>query len=231
MADKNISKSNRGEIDAFLKNVAQTPLVKASGTRGRLIFAMDATASRETSWDHACHIQGDMFQQTASLGGLEIQICFYRGFGEFDASPWYTGSAELLKRMSSVYCLGGHTQIARIIQHTIEETKRQKVDALVFVGDCMEENADALCKLGGELSLLGVPMFLFHEGNEPTAAKVFRQLAQITRGAYCPFDMNSAQQLKDLLGAVAVYAAGGRKALENFNKRKGHVVLQLQHRR
>jgi len=231
MADKKIAKSNRSDIDAFLQNVAQTPLVKTSGVRGRLVFAMDATASREASWDSACEIQGEMFQQTASLGGLEIQLCFYRGFGEFDASPWYTGSRDLLKHMSAVYCLGGHTQIARVIAHTIEETKRKSVDALVFVGDCMEENVDDLCNLGGKLSLLGVPMFLFHEGNEPTTAMAFRQLAKITHGAYCPFDANSAQQLKDLLSAVAVYAAGGRKALENFNKRKGQVVLQLPHQR
>ncbi|NOZ52387.1 MAG: VWA domain-containing protein [Gammaproteobacteria bacterium] len=231
MTDKKISKSHHSDIGAFLKHVAQTPLVKTSGKRGRLVFAMDATASRAASWDQACQIQGEMFQQTASLGGLEIQLCFYRGFAEFHASPWYTGSADLLKCMSAVRCLGGHTQIVRLIRHTIVETKRQKVDALVFVGDCMEESVDDLCQLGGELSLLGVPMFLFHEGGESTAAMAFRQLAQITNGAYSPFDANSAQQLKELLSAVAVYAAGGRKALDNFNKRKGRAVLKLTRQR
>jgi len=229
MADdsKKISKSTRNDINAFLNKAALTPNLKPSGERGRLIFAMDATASREATWDHACRLQAEMFSETAALGGLEIQLCFYRGYSEFDSSPWLSNSQDLLKRMTGVACLGGHTQIEKILQHTIRETKQKKVDALVFVGDCLEENIDDLCRHAGEMALLGVPMFLFHEGYDPVAAMGFKQLAELTRGAYCPFDSNSAQQLKELLSAVAVYAAGGRKALENFNKRQGKTVLQL----
>ena len=172
-----------------------------------------------------------MFSETAALGGLEIQLCYYRGYGEFDASPWLSNSQDLLRRMTAVSCLGGHTQIEKILRHTIRETKQTKVDALVFVGDCLEENIDDLCRHAGELALLGVPMFLFHEGYDPVATMGFKQLAELTRGAYCRFDSSSAQQLKELLSAVAVYAAGGRKALENFNKRQGKTVLQLTQRK
>jgi len=228
---KKLSKSTRKDIDAFLNKAALSPRLKTSGERGRLIFAMDATASREATWDHACQLQADMFSETAALGGLDIQLCYYRGYGEFDASSWLSNSQDLLRCMTTVSCLGGHTQIEKILQHTIRETKQKKVDALVFVGDCLEENIDDLCRYAGELALLGVPMFLFHEGYDPVAAMGFKQLAELTRGAYCPFDSNSAQQLKELLSAVAVYAAGGRKALENFNKRQGKTVLQLTQRK
>jgi hypothetical protein len=224
---KNLTRSSRRDIDAFLDKAAQVPAVKKSGEKGRLIFAMDATASREATWDRACQLQGEMFQETAALGGLDIQLCYYRGFGEFDASPWLGNSQELRRRMTSVTCLGGRTQIAKVLRHAIKETRQRKINALVFVGDCLEEDIDELCNHAGELALLGVPVFLFHEGFDPVAAMGFRQIAQLTNGAYCSFDSNSAQQLKELLGAVAVYAAGGRKALENFNKRHGKVVLQL----
>jgi len=80
-------KSSAGDVDAFLRKVAATPAAKTSGVRGRLIFAMDATASREPSWDQACQLQGEMFQETAALGGLDVQLCYYRGFNEFQASP------------------------------------------------------------------------------------------------------------------------------------------------
>ena len=228
---KKISKSTRSDIDAFLNKAALTPRLKPSGERGKLIFAMDATASREATWDHACQLQAEMFTQTAALGGLEIQLCYYRGYGEFNASPWLSNSQDLLRLMTGVSCLGGHTQIEKILRHTITETKQKKVDALVFVGDCLEENIDNLCRYAGELALLGVPIFLFHEGYDPVAAMGFKQLAELTHGAYCRFDANSAQQLKELLSAVAVYAAGGRKALENFNKRQGRTVLQLTQRK
>jgi hypothetical protein len=229
MADDSnkLSKSAHNEINTFLKKVAQTPRLKPAGERGRLIFAMDATASREATWDHACQLQADMFTETAALGGLDIQLCYYRGYAEFEASPWLSNSRDLLQRMTAVHCLGGHTQIEKVLRHALQETRRKKIDALVFVGDCLEENIDDLCRLAGELALLGVPMFVFHEGFDPAAAMGFKQLAELTRGAYCPFDSNSAQQLKELLGAVAVYAAGGRKALENYHQRQGKIVLQL----
>jgi hypothetical protein len=188
---------------------------------------MDATMSREPSWDRACKLQGEMFEQTAALGGLDIQLCYYRGFGEFDASPWLSSSRALLERMTSVSCRGGQTQIEKVLRQAISETKQKKVQALVFVGDCMEEDADRLCQLAGELGVLGVPAFLFHEGTEPAAARTFKEIARLTRGAYCAFDTTSAAQLRDLLSAVAVYAAGGRKALRDFSEQRSEVVRKL----
>jgi len=220
-------KSNSAEVSAFLSKVAKAPVIKAAKERGQLIFAMDATASREPTWDQACHIQGQMFEQTAALGGLDIQLCYYRGQGEFSASPWLNRSQELQSRMISVSCRGGITQIQRLLQHALQESAGQKVNALVFVGDCVEEPADKLYQLAGELGMRAVPAFIFQEGNEPTAEKVFRRIAGLTGGAYCPFDAGSAHQLAELLSAVAVYAAGGRSALEDFGKCRGGGVAGL----
>jgi hypothetical protein len=215
------------DVAAFLEKVARTPSVRPAGGRGRLLFAMDATASREPSWDRACHIQGEMFHATDGLGGLEVQLVFYRGFSECKASPWVTSSADLVRRMVGVRCLGGQTQIERVLTHCIRETEAKKVNALVFVGDCMEEDVDKLCHHAGRLGLLGVPAFMFQEGQELVAQRAFRQIARLTGGAYCSFDASSAQQLKELLSAVAVYAAGGRMALENYSRRTGGATLQI----
>ncbi|MCZ6676498.1 MAG: VWA domain-containing protein [Candidatus Poribacteria bacterium] len=228
--DKQISKlSSKSELESFLTKLAATAVVNTLGQRGRLIFSMDATASREPTWNHACHIQGQMFEETTALGGLDIQLCYYRGYGEFNSSAWLSRSDDLLSQMTSVHCLGGHTQIEKVLKHAIKETQQQKINALVFVGDCMEEDADKLFQLAGELGILGIPVFLFQEGNDLIAERSFRQIARLSNGAYCRFDAASAQQLKDLLSAVAVYAAGGRKALENYSKHKGEKVLQLIH--
>ena len=220
------AKGGGGVVDRFLRQVAVAPRRAGSG-RGRLIFAMDATASREPTWDRACHIQGEMFTATGDLGGLEVQLVFYRGFGECRASPWVASSAALVRRMTAVSCLGGHTQIGRVLKHAIIESRKKKVDALVFVGDAMEEDVDELSHDAGELGLLGVPAFIFHEGQDPVAARGFRQIAKLTKGAYCAFDAGSADELKALLSAVAVYAAGGRKALEDLSREKGGVVKLL----
>ena len=225
--DKLPEKARNDDVAAFLEKVARTTAVRSPDGRGRLIFAMDATASRGPTWDRACHIQGQMFQETETLGGLEVQLLFYRGFGECKSSPWVNSSTDLVRRMTAVRCLGGQTQIGKVLRHAAKETKKKKVNALVFVGDCMEEDVDRVCHLAGELGVLGVPMFIFHEGDDPIARKAFEQMARLTGGACCRFDTASAHQLRELLSAVAVYAAGGRRALDDYGKRAGGAVLHI----
>jgi hypothetical protein len=167
-----------------------------------------------------------MFSETAALGGLQVKMAFFRGFGEFRASGWIGNSAELVRNMTGVHCLGGHTQIHRVLEHALAETKKKPISAVVFVGDAMEEKADDLCALAGELGVRKVPVFVFQEGRDPLARSTFQQLAKLSGGAFCQFDSSSAQQLRDLLSAVAVYAAGGRRALVDFGKRtQGDVLL------
>jgi hypothetical protein len=221
------AESGSAEVDAFLEQLRQAPLAPKGGGRGRLVFALDATASREPTWDRACRIQGEMFEATAGLGGLEIQLVYYRGFAECRASRWVTTAAELHRIMRRVSCVGGETQIERVLAHAVRETGRRRVNALVFVGDAMEENVDRLCRLAGELGLRGVPVFLFHEGRDRIAAAAFRQIALLSHGAYLAFDSASAGRLKELLAAVAVYAAGGYKALADYGREKGGEVLRL----
>ncbi len=219
--------SHDAKVDAFLRDLQRAPAPLPGGGHGRLIFALDATASREPTWDRACHIQGEMFEATAALGGLDVKLVYYRGFNECKASRWLTSAAELHRAMRAVSCLGGHTQLERVLAHALAETKRQRVGALVFVGDAMEEEVDRLCQLAGELGLNGVPVFVFHEGRDPAAARAFQQIAKLSRGAYLRFDLASAERLKDLLAAVAVYAAGGYRALEAYGDRKGGEALRL----
>ena len=220
-------KSPSVEVDAFLRDLQRAPAVRAGGGRGRLLFALDATASREPTWDRACRIQGEMFEATAALGGLDVRLVYYRGFNECKASRWMANAADLHRAMRAVSCLGGETQIERVLAHAIAENNKQRVNALVFVGDAMEESVDRLCQLAGELGLKGVPIFLFHEGGDPIAANAFQQMAKLSRGAYLRFDLASADRLRDLLGAVAVYAAGGYRALTAYSERKGGEVLRL----
>lgn len=221
------TKGGSTEVNRFLSELARIPPRPGGPGKGRLIFAMDATASREPTWDRACHLQAEMFEATSDLGGLSVQLVFYRGFRECKASPWLADTKALQARMTGVRCLAGHTQIGRVLTHAVKETKKKPVNALIFVGDMCEEDIDALGNRAGELGLLGVPAFLFHEGDNPAAARVFRHIAKLTGGAYCPFNAASAQQLRDLLGAVAVFAAGGHRALADYGKTRREAVLAI----
>ena len=92
-----------------------------------------------------------------------------------------------MRRMTKVRCLGGRTQIGKILRHTIRETQAGRVNALVFVGDSFEEEIDEVCDLAGELGVRGVPAFLFQEGNDSIANMAFRQIAKVTGGARLQF--------------------------------------------
>jgi hypothetical protein len=214
-------------VDSFLKEVARTPPPTPGSGRARLIFALDATASREPSWDRACQVQGQMFLETAALGGLDVQLVYYRGFDECRASRWVDNPGDLVRLMTGVLCRAGQTKLRRVLLHAVRETDKKRVAALVFVGDCFEENLDEVGQIAGQLGMQGVRGFFFQEGHNPEAERAFRHFAQLTDGAHCRFDASSPQQLRDLLGAVAAYAAGGRRALADLSRRSSREVRLL----
>ncbi|MCW2307250.1 VWA domain-containing protein [Rhodobium gokarnense] len=225
-----VAPSSRGEIDAFL-NAAKSLGPRAEG-RGRLVFALDATMSRQPTWDRACSLQAEMFEEAAKIGSLDVQLVYFRGFGECRASKWVKNARALADLMTRIDCRGGHTQIGKVLAHALKETKKEKVQALVYIGDCMEENADDLCAKAGELGLHGVPVFLFQEGGDPVADRAFKEIARLTKGVHLRLDAASAKELGQLLRGVAAYAAGGRKALQDMSKggAKGATLLLEQMR-
>ncbi|MGY4479706.1 VWA domain-containing protein [Bradyrhizobium sp. USDA 3364] len=209
--------SSANDIAAFVaKARAMSP--HRAGARGRLVFALDATMSRQPTWDMACTLQADMFREAGALGSLDIRLVYYRGFHECRATGWISDSAQLARLMSKIDCQGGNTQIAKVLSETRREAVASGVRALVFVGDAMEESADELCAKAGELGLLKVPVFMFQEGADATAEQTFREIARLTGGAWCRFDPGAAAQLRELLRAAAAYAAGGREALLQLAK-------------
>src|SRR5436190_10617152 len=218
--------SSSADIAAFVAK-ARAVSPHAAGARGRLVFALDATMSRQPAWDMACTLQADMFREAASIGSLDIRLVYYRGLGECRATTWISDSTQLARLMSKIDCQGGNTQIGKVLAETRREAVAAGVRALVFVGDAMEENVDELCAKAGELGLLKVPCFMFQEGRDLQAEQAFREIARLTGGAWCRFDPGSAAQLRELLRAAAAYAAGGREALKRLSQASSGATLLL----
>jgi hypothetical protein len=219
--------SSRAEVDTFLHRVRSLgPAVKTGG-RGRLIFALDATMSRQPTWDQACVLQADMFREGAGAGGLDIQLVYYRGLAECRASSWIAEPERLGELMSRIDCRGGHTQIGKVLAHARRECDKTKVGALIFVGDAMEESLDDLCAAAGELGLRSIPAFMFQEGYDPVCEQAFREVARLTRGAYCRFAPGAARELGELLRAAATFAAGGMKALAGMKTQHSTAAVKL----
>jgi hypothetical protein len=198
---------------------------------GKLVFALDATASRKPTWDAARGLTGDMIREAAQVGRLELQLVYFRGGAdgppECVASEWTSDAVRLAHLMAGVECRAGYTQIVRTLRHAIRETTREKVGALVLIGDVVEaaeDDLDRLAGAAGELGRLKTPVFAFQEGRDPVAETRFRKIAQLSGGAYGRFDSSGVMQLRNLLRAAAVFAVGGATALEG-RKDAGSLLL------
>src|SRR6201991_2817032 len=168
--------SSTEDIAAFVAKARATS-PHASEARGRLVFALDATMSRQPTWDMACGLQADMFREAASVGSLDIRLVYYRGFNECRATGWISDSSQLARLMGKIDCRGGNTQIGKVLSDARREAVGSGIRAVVFVGDAMEEAVDELCAKAGELGLLKVPVFMFQEGNDSIAEQAFLEIA------------------------------------------------------
>ena len=178
----------------------------------RMIFAMDATGSREPTWEMAGKLHREM---GAALGGLTLQLVFFGGTA-CKASGWLVGGQRLAELMIKVRCVTGTTQIARVLQHVLGESKEHTIRALVYVGDCCEESGEELFGLAEQLKRRTIPIFVFQEGTDCVAEPIFRRLARITDGIYASFDTGSAEQLRKLLAGAADYAAGRHQSISDL---------------
>ena len=223
MADPPSKNQRSGDVARFLQK--QRAISRFVQRNPRLIFAIDATASRQPTWDMACHLQGEMFSATAPIAELSVQLCFYRGFRDFQASDWLNDTATLRRLMTRVACEAGQTQLQRVLRHGLKEHAGVAVRALVFIGDAVEEPVEGLLELAGQCGLRRLPLFLFQEGSNPTVEQTLKQMATLSGGAHCRFDHSSARTLQELLGAVARFAAGGRRALQDDRSGGARLLL------
>ena len=221
-----VARSSGTTIDSFLQEANRLGPV-AGTARPRLVFALDATMSRQPTWDLACRVQGEMFEATSKIGGLSVQLAYFRGFSECRASRFVVEPRALTDLMAKIDCRGGQTQIGRVLRHVRDEAGRAPVRALVYVGDAMEEPIDDLCAAAGELGLVGVKAFMFHEGHDPVAGGAFQEIARLTGGAYARFDASAPGALAHLMRAAAAYASGGIAALQHLAASDGKARALL----
>ena len=113
-------------------------------------------------------------QHVSGSGGdrrrLDVQLVYFTAVVERmpRSSQWVSQPERLAALMERIDCTHRiYPDRRKVIAHAKRATQNLKVQALVFVGDAMEEKVDELCHAAGEL---GVPAFLcFQEGDDPIA--------------------------------------------------------------
>jgi hypothetical protein len=214
----NLPTKPRSRVTAFLEKAS-------TAARARLAVVIDATGSREPTWDMAVQLQAKMFEEAArvGMGRLEIQLTHFRGLDEVSSTPWMTDARALAQMMSRVRCQTGMTKIKRALARVRAEHQVQPIAAVVFIGDMMEENHGELCDAA---AALGIPLFIFQEGDDPDASRTFPEMARLApKGAHCRFAPGAERQLAELLGAVVAFVKGGERALADLRTDAARLLL------
>ena len=192
--------------------------------RPRLVFGFDATASREPAWEAARHVTDALVR--ALPGELDVALAVHGGsvlhtFTEFTPNP-----NTLRDWAASITCRAGFTRLLAILERAIA-TPRVRV--VTYIGDVYEESPSRGRRLADEMGSRGIKLFVLHDvadWNARRDAEMFLDLARRTGGCVLPFDAAAPDRLRELLGAVAVYAVGGTKLLrEKSGTLPGALVL------
>jgi hypothetical protein len=202
--------SSPADIAAFKAALAAVPVTerRKPELKPRLIFAMDATGSRQPTWDMAMGLQADMVAAAGSEG-LEVALGFYRGYDECKITgKYYSEAGDVTRLMTSISPQAGDTQIGKLFQGFVNHAEREDGARIAaFIGDCFEEGLDSVLAKAGELKRLGFRVFMFQEGDNPGVESAFKAVAEATGSLHAKFDQGSAAQLRDLMRSVVSYAA------------------------
>ncbi len=206
---------------------AEPPIDSDSGPR--LIFAVDATASREPAWSAARQVTDALVK--ALPGALKVALAVHGGGRVHTFTPFTSDPATLRDRAAGVTCQSGLTRLLPILAIGL---KQPDVRVVIYIGDVFEENIDQGRRLTDAMGARGTRLIVLHDTADRGArrdAEVFWDLAKRTGGCVLPFDSHAPGKLRELLSAVAVYAVGGEKLLRDRRADLPGAVALLEHLR
>jgi hypothetical protein len=206
---------------------AEPPVENGTPPRPRLIFAVDATASREQAWAAARQVTDTLVK--ALPGELDVALAVHGGSRVHTFTAFTNNAATLRDRAAGVTCEAGLTRLLPILSASV---RRPAIRVVVYIGDVFEESLPEGRRLADAMGEQGTKLIVLHDTADPAArrdAEMFWDLARRTGGCVLPFDASASSRLRDLLSAVAVYAVGGEKLLRDRRHALPGSVTLLKH--
>jgi len=177
--------------------------------RPRLVFAVDATASREATWRSAQQITNKMFGVIPDA--LDVALAVHGGGDVHTFTAFSADVGEFGKRAAAVTCRSGTTRLGDIMTRTLEAGG---VRVMSYIGDAFEEDVDEVLDLAARFRLRGIQAVMLADGADGDTLAVFEQIAERTGGAVLDFRSGDLDLMGELLAGVASLAIGGRRLLE-----------------
>ena len=207
-------------------NTAYNDAARAREHLNGICFVIDATGSRQASWQQAQRTQAEMFDAVKTAGNLKLSIVCHRGGSVKDLGS-FASPDDAKRRMAEVSCESGNTRIVDSLQSALGK----KPSTIIMVGDCFEESFTDLQKVCTQLAAQKIRVYAFVEGNESSGQRAYKMAADMTDGIFQPF--GSGLDLSDLCVAAAVFDVGGQQAFDKLiaSGHKGAKALEHQVKR
>ncbi|HET6308476.1 MAG TPA: hypothetical protein VFG12_14900 [Rhodopila sp.] len=208
---------------------AEPPPETGAPDRPRLVFAVDATASREPAWKAARQVTDALVK--ALPGALDVALAVHGGSRVHTFTAFTSNPATLRDRAAGITCQAGITRLLPILATSL---KHPNLRVIIYIGDVFEESLPQARNLADSLGAQHTKLIVLHDTADPSArrdADLFWDLAHRTGGCVLPFDATAPNRLRDLLSAVAVYAVGGEKLLRERQHDLPAAVALLEHLR
>ena len=225
--------AERRLMSEALAKLGRTEERRIAQHAGKLIFGLDLTGSREAGLKQARIATAEMFDAIRTFGKVEMKLVYYRGTDQCRESQWCADAEVLRRSMLKLSCERGSTQIAKLLRLVLAE--REKLSAVVFVGDHCEEDPEELLGLAKKLRDKGIPLFVFHECEDHDewslkAKPPFKRLAEISGGIYVEFKPDSGQVLRELLPSIAAFSTAGTEGVQRLALPVTAEAKQLRNR-
>lgn len=205
-------------------------LPQSNALPARLVFAADATASREEQWEAAKELTDALF--SAIPGGIEVALAVHGGGRLHTWTPFTSRPDKLRDLAARVKIQAGETRLLDVLRRTLEDPR---ISVVVYIGDRFEESRELARQVAKALKLQQTRLIILHDRGMgydleiEDAASVFAALAELTGGTVLPFDISALARLRELLAAVAVLAIGGTSMLAAKQETMPGARLLLQH--
>ena len=200
----------------------------------RMILALAAEGDDAFIWEQVKMLQTEMF----AAGPVQIKFAYFGREGAlhrtrpYIATRWVTDAddmADIMERGRARCVCGCYVQVGDILHQALQETQEGPVQAVVILGDNFHGDLDDAVATAKQLRAAGSRLFLFQQGRSGPTEDAFRILAEVTGGAYFPFNPHVervAHRLPGMLEAITDFAIGGTAVLEARGNEASVLLLE-----
>ena len=148
----------------FVERLRRLPSSRVAPARSTRV-ALDATASRQATWDLADPCAGEMSSRPPRRRARRAARVLH-GFGGSSPSAWVRDAAEFVRLMRTVAASPARPRSRACCCHAAQEARRSRCRLWCSSATASRRIVDGSGRLAGNSESFGLRAFMFHEGRD-----------------------------------------------------------------